>query len=455
MRSRRVPNGRLRALLAEAGWTGEVLAQAVNALGAEAGLVLRYHRPAVSHWLSGMRPRPPVPELVAEAFSRRLGRTVSVEATGLAKPAAAASRHAQETWWVKNPAEWLVELAGHGPRQSMRAADKVYSLADLSVPDWTDLIAFQAGRPSGSASRVGHAEVNAARMMLRLFSTSDSTFGAGQGRQAMATYLATTIAPWLSAAVSTAVRRDLFSVAAQLAYLCGFMSFDDQLHGVAQNYYRVGLRLAAEAEDPVSYAVVLRGLSVQARVLGHLGQAVELADAAVRAVQGRASLPTKAFLLGQLAVANAAVGEGRAARAGMAETEETLGRSAANTTPVGSFHPAALFHQRAAVAACLGDHSGAMAALRTSIRHRPAVERRSRAITMARLAELQLAHGELEAACATWHDFLNEYPHLSSRRVDAAFANLRASIRSHESRPIARELGLRASAIAAVHGHGR
>src|SRR4051794_14507636 len=83
MATRRVPNTMLRDLLVEAAWTGDALARAVNAIGAEAGIPLRYGRSAVSHWLIGMCPRPPVPDFVAEAFSRKLRRTVSVADTGL------------------------------------------------------------------------------------------------------------------------------------------------------------------------------------------------------------------------------------------------------------------------------------------------------------------------------------------------------------------------------------
>ncbi|MDH6577753.1 hypothetical protein [Kitasatospora sp. MAP5-34] len=68
---------------------------------------------------------------------------------------------------------------------------------------------------------------------------------------------------------------------------------------------------------------------------------------------------------------------------------------------VGAYHGASLAHQRSVVATHLGDLPGAVAALRDSLRHRPAQENRSRALTLARLAELQPASGSLEAACLT------------------------------------------------------
>ncbi|MFE2284488.1 hypothetical protein ACFXDJ_09970 [Streptomyces sp. NPDC059443] len=75
-------NERLAGLLAEAGWNGAELARGVNALGTLHGLALRYDRTAVAHWLSGTRPRRPVPELIAAALTDRCGRFVTVEEAG-------------------------------------------------------------------------------------------------------------------------------------------------------------------------------------------------------------------------------------------------------------------------------------------------------------------------------------------------------------------------------------
>jgi transcriptional regulator with XRE-family HTH domain len=452
MGSRRIPNDLLRALLDEAGWTGEALARAVNALGAEVGLLLRYSRATISHWLSGMRPRPPVPELVAEAFFRRLGRPITVSATGLEKPVACPVSVAVGQWWEGNTVAQLVELAGHGTRRREFVAGCVYSLASLSVPGWAELTATPGRRrpDTDPATKVGRADVDSATVMLRLFSDADSTFGGGHARRALSGYLGSTIGPWLRAGATSSVRRDLLIAASQLTYLCGFMCFDDQLHGAAQRYYRTSLWLTAEAGDATGHAVTLRGLSAQARLLGHHRQAVDLAEAAVRTGLGSTSPQIQAFLLGQFAVATAAVGDHRAAIAHITRAEQFLHRSDSTPKSVGACHPASLAHQQAAVAACLGDRRGAVAALESSIRHRPAGERRSRAITLARLAELQFAGGQLEKACHTWHRFLDDYPDLRSGRADRAFAHLRACTRPHGSDSVARQLRLRAASLAAA-----
>jgi tetratricopeptide (TPR) repeat protein len=445
---RRIPNHRLRELLIESGWTCEALAKAVNAVGAEAHSQLAYQRSSVAHWLSGMRPRPPVPEFVAEALSRRLGRRIAVSDTGLC----GANGESEDFlgWWTAEPADELDELAATG---DSAARASVYRVADLLVPRRFPLtpggLLSASQRPVG---RIGRPEVQAARSMLPLFSDGDSAFGGRYGRSALAAYLGRTIAPWLRARATPPVRRDLLVVGAHLAYLCGFMNFDEWFHGVAQRYYLMSLRMAAEAGDALSYALGLRALSVQARMLGHRRHAVELADGAVRIGLRTAPPQTRAFLLGQLAVAHAAMGERREAVKHLAATERHLDGASAERPLLGAYHRGSFAHQQATVAACLGDRRGAAKALAVAIRRRPRGERRSRAIMLARLAEIQAADGQIESACRTWTEFLADYPHIQSARADAALVNLKALTQPHRHNPAVRQLGHAVAALTPARG---
>ncbi|MFE7119642.1 hypothetical protein ACFU99_29920, partial [Streptomyces sp. NPDC057654] len=83
--SRREPNEQLAALLAEAEWSAGALARAVNVLGAARELELHYTRSSVAFWLNGSRPPAPVPEFVAQVLSRRTGRLLAPQDTGLAQ----------------------------------------------------------------------------------------------------------------------------------------------------------------------------------------------------------------------------------------------------------------------------------------------------------------------------------------------------------------------------------
>ncbi|ALU93432.1 MULTISPECIES: hypothetical protein [Streptomyces] len=81
--SQRTPNRRLASLIAEAGFSHAGLARRVDQLGLEHGLDLRYDKTSVTRWLRGQQPRGTTPALIAEVFTRRLGRRLSAQDLGL------------------------------------------------------------------------------------------------------------------------------------------------------------------------------------------------------------------------------------------------------------------------------------------------------------------------------------------------------------------------------------
>ena len=480
------PNRQLRKLLVQASWTGQDLATAVNAIGRETSLALRYDRSAVAHWLAGTRPRPSAAALIAEALSRRLGRTITQEHLGFTTSPGAASSRSTAPGAAERPGTQdeeesvttLVRLAqaqtapDHRRRQLLVGLG--YSLTALAVPGFDSRPApdapardapaqdplaqaalAQAARvPRSRADKVTLFEVEAAEALAVHFRAGDAAFGGGHGRRALAAYLASDLAPRLRRPASPAVRSRLLAAAGRLAYLCAFMCFDDELHGYAQRYYRVALRLATENRDALDYAVALRGMSVQARVLGHYHQAVELAEAAAANTPGQPL--RQAFVHGQLAVAAAADRDPHRALAAIGTAERFLDRATGPQTQLtGAYHWSSLLHQQGTVRELLGDRAGAIGALRESLRHRPTAERRSRAIILAELAELQLDEGRLDQAVATWNQFLDEYPTLASARSDTAVAILRARVRPHGRNPAARALLERTAVLAAPRPHPR
>lgn len=396
----RIPNDRLRALLTEIGCSGAALAREVNAVAAESGERTEYTRSSVGQWLAGIRPRPPVPQYVAEALSRRMRRRVTPADAGL-------------------------------PEQE---SPSVYNLADLSVATWTAAPRDHSRRPKAQSSsiRFGTPEVTAARTALRLFSDSEHAFGSGHVRHSLVDYLSVGIEPLLQGrCTSEKTRREFMSVATRLVYLCGFTYFDEGMHGKALRHYRKALDLAAEASAPELYAITLRAMSVQAHVLGHHAAAAHLGEAAMETASSTASPQTKAFVSGQLAVAKAAIGDRLSALAYLDQAERQFERAAEDSDVIGKHHMASLAHQRAEVCAALHDQPAAVKALKQSIRHRPAGELRSRAITLARLAELQLESGEVERAVDAWHHFLDIFPLIHSQRAATALAVMRARLRPH------------------------
>ncbi|MFD9977673.1 hypothetical protein ACFWZR_25795 [Streptomyces sp. NPDC059017] len=415
-------------MLKEAQWTGDALAKAVNVLAAEAGLSLRYQRPSVAQWLAGAVPRAPVPLLVAEAMSRRLGREVTAEDAGFTGPDD--SRKTGTAFGGEDAGEVLHALARLSEEASHKRDDSrlVYALTAVEEmsSEARSRTLWAAARPSGR--RIGRAEVSSAEAMLQLLSSIEQTFGGGYVRTALATYLDTVIGSWLAAPSSPVVGRNIYSVAAKLSCLCGFVHFDDEQHGLGLHYYVSGLRLAASAEDDFTAAAVLRGLSVQAYTLGHRRQARWLAEGAARRGSPRVPGHLRAAVMGQQAVTAAAVGDRRVARDCLRLAERWLDDSAIPLVPIGAYHLGSLAHQHGEVALLLGDFQRAESFLRTAIRQRPPYEGRSRALILHKLAVLQLSQGELDAACDSWHQFVKASTSVRSHRVESAVAEMRARL---------------------------
>ncbi|MGW2842865.1 regulator [Streptomyces sp. NPDC001493] len=131
------PNRRLAALIAEAGFSHAGLARRVDQLGLEHGLDLRYDKTSVTRWLRGQQPRGTTPALIAEVFTRRLGRRLTAQDLGL--DACAPVYAGLE--FASTPAEAVDIVSGLWRKDSGNQADLrkiAFTPAGLVVPsrDW-------------------------------------------------------------------------------------------------------------------------------------------------------------------------------------------------------------------------------------------------------------------------------------------------------------------------------
>ncbi|MGW2473616.1 regulator [Streptomyces sp. NPDC001665] len=163
----RTPNRRLASLITEAGFSNAGLARRVDQLGLEHGLDLRYDKTSVTRWLRGQQPRGTTPALIAEVFTRRLGRRLSAQDLGL--DACAPVYAGLE--FAATPAEAVDIVSGlwrkdSGSHTELRKI--AFTPAGLVVPsrDWLIGRADEwVGRPTpnrAGASRPGGAQLPAA-----------------------------------------------------------------------------------------------------------------------------------------------------------------------------------------------------------------------------------------------------------------------------------------------------
>ncbi|WP_331748360.1 transcriptional regulator [Streptomyces sp. NBC_00648] len=322
----------------------------------------------------------------------------------------------------------------------------LFSVA-LTIPGWPDVIGRAEAVQSGRASRIGMNEVDMVVSMTERVSELDDQFGGRHARPMAASFMVNTVAAYLRADAPENVRQAMLSAASDLLYLTGYMAVDEGLHGLAQRYYVKALELAGAAEDHLTYCTTLRGMSVQAVDLGHGTKAMELADAAA-AASPKAGPRMRAFLAGQQAHASAQTGDRTRALRYMREAEAAMDQAESRGRAFGSYDPSSLNYHISQVRYELGDTQGAVEALQQSDRLLYGIYRRTRVRQRTYLAERQFEVGHLEAACATWHQALDDYPMVQSGRADDRIKTMFSLIRPHPKNTAARDLYERARTIA-------
>ncbi len=446
--AQRTPNRQLAALIAEAGFSNAGLARRVDQLGLEHGLDLRYDKTSVTRWLRGQQPRGTTPALIAEVFTRRLGRRLTAQDLGL--DACAPVYAGLE--FAATPEEAVDIVGGLWRKDSGSHAELrkiAFTPAGLVVPsrDWLigradDRVA--RGEPQPSAARVpaqgrpdgtgplaggrppvagvprqrGRAErdrsereagqrvtagdIAALRSVGELFRALDDMYGGGHARQALVRYLEHECEPMLRGVYGEQTGRRLFAAAADLTRLAGWTSYDIAAHGLAQRYFVQALRLAQAAGDRPYGAYVLVTMSRQAVHLAHGREAVQLARVAQQGLGGSAPPVVQAMLHAAEARGHAVLGEVRACTASLVRAERALGSAGtADEAPcwARSFDEGHLSEEFAHCHRDLQQYRAAAQHAERALQLRAPAYARSRLFCRVVLATARLGLGDLDQAC--------------------------------------------------------
>ncbi|WP_424214089.1 regulator [Streptomyces sp. BI20] len=430
--AQRVPNRQLAALIAEAGFSNAGLARRVDQLGLEHGLDLRYDKTSVTRWLRGQQPRGTTPALIAEVFTRRLGRRLTAQDLGLdaCAPVYAGLEYASTPeeavdiaggLWRKDsgshaelrkiaftPAGLVVPsrdwLIGRPDERIARGADPNAEAETARVPlQGRTSVPRQRQADRSTGQRVTGGDIAALRSVADLFRTLDHAYGGGHARQALVRYLEHEAEPMLRGSYGEHTGRRLFAATADLTRLAGWTSFDITAHGLAQRYFVQSLRLAQAAGDRAFGAYVLVTMSRQAVYLGHGREAVQLARVAQQGIGTGAPPVVQALLHAAEARGHSVLGEVRAATASLARAERSLGVArAGDEVP----HWGRFFDEAQLADECghshrdLGQFRAAAGHAERSLQLRSPAYARSRLFCKVVLATARLGLGELDAACA-------------------------------------------------------
>ncbi|MGO4747287.1 tetratricopeptide repeat protein [Streptomyces sp. 2MCAF27] len=312
-------------------------------------------------------------------------------------------------------------------RRQFLTATAAVGLAALDLTD-AEAITRRVKRPG--PVHVGMGEVTAVHSMTTALGDAASEHGGGHARHLAVRYLIDDVKPWLDGAYTQKVGRELFAATSQLLQLIGWMARDAGEQGLSQRYHVHSFKLASEAGENELAATALRGLADQAIDLGHIPAAVRLAEACEH--QGRKLTNPKALAYYRNTYARAAAADDDHTTAAAMLTASQAAIEHAPAKPGASwashYSPGRWAHESGMIHASLGDLPAAEEHLHLALDIHGLDRKRTRAIVLADLGQVQLKRGNTETALATWHEFVSCAEGVQSVRINDAVGNITARL---------------------------
>lgn len=279
------PNFTLRRLMADHGFTREGLAEALNGATEQlTGVPGNCSARLVGRWLSGEVTWP-------RTHSRRpleavFGRPVSE--LGFMPPVAGAEGATVRTSALARPQE---------PPVLRRAFVLGLTGSLLALP------------PLPESGRLGMSDVDRIRLAAAELHKIDDLHGGGQLADVAARYIEYVEHAARNCTYGSNVQTRLYTALGEMATSAGWFAFDARRHDQARRHWDAGLRYALLARDKLLQARIWSSLSNQACQLGHGGEAVSIARAALDQTRGRRDGQLSALLHNRVARGHAIQGE--------------------------------------------------------------------------------------------------------------------------------------------------
>ncbi|MFE4534838.1 helix-turn-helix domain-containing protein [Streptomyces scopuliridis] len=218
------------------------------------------------------------------------------------------------------------------------------------------------------------------------------------------------------------LRRDLQSLAAELARLAGWAYFDARQYSTARSHFTRALRLSHGQDDYLFMANVLSCMSLQATYDGQPSDAVALACKAQDAARTAGGQPLVMSMLHMReAFAHATLRDAASCHQSIGRSreayEQARGREDEAPSWVRYFDETKLLVDTGIALAELGESERAEPLIAEGLRRETGAQRRGRAFHAFWLATVQLQQGRLEAACDSAGLALDLNASLDSPRV--------------------------------------
>ncbi|MFI0232756.1 hypothetical protein [Streptomyces sp. NPDC017086] len=332
------PNELLGSWFVRSGWSKGELARQVNRRARQLGAHhISTDTSRVRRWLDGENPREPIPRILSELFSERFGCVVSIEDLGLRAARQPPAASGVDLPWT---GPQTVALLGEFSRSDLMLARRGFLGASLALSAGPSLIepmqrwlvpaqaaAAQAGpEPAPDPRRPGRLsgpELDLLESTTRMFRLWDAQCGGGLRRKAVVGQLHE-VTDLLQEPQPGPTTRKLFQIAAELAELAGWMSYDVGLQPTAQKYFVLALHAAKEAGDKPLGSYVLSSMSRQMIHLGRPEDALELIHLAQYGSRDCASPRTQSMLYAMEARAYANMGQPAKTKRAVRMAEDTF-----------------------------------------------------------------------------------------------------------------------------------
>ncbi|MFI8221088.1 hypothetical protein [Streptomyces sp. NPDC085932] len=332
------PNELLTSWFVRSGWSKGELARQVNRRARQLGANhISTDTSRVRRWLDGENPREPIPRILSELFSERFGVVVSVEDLGLRTARQSPSATGVDLPWT---GPQTVALLSEFSRSDLMLARRGFLGSSLVLSAGPALIepmqrwlvpsppgprsepesAAASGRGRG---RLSKPELDLLESTTVMFRQWDAQCGGGLRRKAVVGQLHE-VTDLLQEPQPEATTRRLFKVAAELAELAGWMSYDIGLQPTAQKYFVLALHAAKEAGDRPLGSYVLSSMSRQMIHLGRPDDALELIHLAQYGSRDCASPRTQSMLYAMEARAYANMGQPGKCKRAVRMAEDTF-----------------------------------------------------------------------------------------------------------------------------------
>ncbi|MEU4035814.1 transcriptional repressor NsdA [Streptomyces collinus] len=334
----RRPNELLGSWFVRSGWSKGELARQVNRRARQLGANhISTDTSRVRRWLDGENPREPIPRILSELFSERFGCVVSVEDLGLRATRQSPSASGVDLPWTGPQA---VALLSEFSRSDLMLARRGFLGTSLALSAGPSLIEpmqrWLVPTPSAPVvsepesplesrrpGRLSKPELDLLESTTRMFRQWDAQCGGGLRRKAVVGQLHE-VTDLLQEPQPEATTAKLFKVAAELAELAGWMSYDVGLQPTAQKYFVLALHAAKEAGDKPLGSYILSSMSRQMIHLGRPDDALELIHLAQYGSRDCASPRTQSMLYAMEARAYANMGQPGKCKRAVRMAEDTF-----------------------------------------------------------------------------------------------------------------------------------